>query len=86
MAGLAFPSEQRYHSQSAAFYREFGKKMVKVPLSTGFGCPNRDGRRGVGGCTFCSGAGSGDFAGRPGQPLAVQWEQAARPLLEKWPQ
>ena len=41
----------------------FGEKLYKLSLDAGFTCPNRDGSKGTGGCIFCSGAGSGDFAG-----------------------
>ena len=40
----------------------FGTKVYKLSLSSGCSCPNRDGRIGTGGCTFCSEGGSGDFA------------------------
>ena len=34
--------------------RKFGKKVYKVPISiSGFTCPNIDGTKAVGGCTFC---------------------------------
>lgn len=42
--------------------REYGEKIYKISLDCGFTCPNRDGSVGVGGCIFCSGDGSGDFA------------------------
>lgn len=42
------------YSLAAYFRREFGKKVVKVPLDAGLTCPNRDGRVGVGGCVFCN--------------------------------
>lgn len=41
---------------------KFGTKVYRLALSTGATCPNRDGRVGVGGCSFCSGKGSGEFA------------------------
>lgn len=57
-------------------YREkFGCKVYKLSLDAGFTCPNRDGTRGTGGCIFCSGAGSGEFAERGGD-IAVQLENA----------
>ncbi|MBR1862217.1 MAG: TIGR01212 family radical SAM protein [Lachnospiraceae bacterium] len=40
----------------------FGCKVYKLALSGGFTCPNRDGKLGTGGCIFCSGGGSGEFA------------------------
>lgn len=32
----------------------FGQRMLKLTINAGFGCPNRDGTLGVGGCTFCN--------------------------------
>ena len=47
-----------------AMKRRFGRKIYRLSLDCGFTCPNRDGSVGVGGCIFCSGSGSGNFAGR----------------------
>ena len=41
---------------------KFGCKVYKLSIDAGFTCPNRDGTCGTGGCIFCSGRGSGDFA------------------------
>ena len=40
----------------------FGTKVYKLSMTSGCTCPNRDGRSGYGGCTFCSVGGSGEFA------------------------
>lgn len=40
----------------------FGTKVYRLSLSTGCSCPNRDGKAGRGGCSFCSEGGSGEFA------------------------
>jgi radical SAM protein (TIGR01212 family) len=37
----------------------FGARVYRVPLDAGFTCPNRDGTRLFGGCTFCDDRGSG---------------------------
>lgn len=55
----------------------FGEKTVKLSIDGGFTCPNRDGTKGTGGCTFCSGEGSGE--------LASNIEDQIRLLSEKWP-
>lgn len=45
------------------YYKEtFGCKVYKLSLDGGFTCPNRDGTLSTGGCAFCSGSGSGEFA------------------------
>ena len=58
---------KRYNSQSAYLKKRFGKKTVKISLNGGFTCPNRDGTKGVGGCTYCSAKGGGDFGGDPAE-------------------
>ena len=54
---------------------KFGCKVYKLSIDAGFSCPNRDGTCGIGGCIFCSGMGSGEFAER-GVDIASQLEKA----------
>ena len=54
--------DMRYRSISTYLKQEFGEKTIKLAIDGGFTCPNRDGSKGVGGCTFCSDSGSGEFA------------------------
>ena len=51
-----------YNSLDSYLKRTFGGKVYKLALSMGATCPNRDGTKGWGGCSFCSAGGSGDFA------------------------
>ena len=46
--------DRRYNSYSAYFRRHFGERVQKVAINAGFTCPNRDGKVGFGGCTFCN--------------------------------
>ena len=64
-----------YKTLSAHYRETFGCKVYKLSLDGGFTCPNRDGTLGYGGCIFCSGSGSGDFAAH-GTDLAQQMEKA----------
>ena len=58
-------------------YREkYGCKVYKLSLDAGFTCPNRDGTVGTGGCIFCSGFGSGEFAEGGVDSIALQLERA----------
>jgi len=50
----------------------FGEKVYKVTLDAGFDCPNRDGTRARGGCTFCDASGSSAQVSPPATPLAEQ--------------
>ncbi len=58
-----------------SYLREtFGARVAKLPIDAGFTCPNRDGRRGTGGCVFCDGRGS---ALRQAGPLPSVTDQLA---------
>lgn len=52
----------------------YGEKVHKVSIDAAFTCPNRDGTRGLGGCTFCNNA---SFSPSAGSLLAIE-EQIAR--------
>lgn len=45
--------KHRFFPFSEYIKEQFPYKVHKIPLHAGFTCPNRDGRVGVGGCTFC---------------------------------
>ncbi|EPY12465.1 hypothetical protein PAAL66ix_12157 [Paenibacillus alvei A6-6i-x] len=64
---------------------QFGEKVFKVMLDAGFTCPNRDGSIAIGGCTFCSSRGSGDFAGRRRDDLVTQFNTIRDRQHAKWP-
>ena len=51
---------KRYQTINYYFRNTYHQKVAKIPLNAGFTCPNRDGTKGSGGCTFCSSMGSGD--------------------------
>ena len=51
-----------YTRLSDHYRKKFGCKVYKLSIDAGFTCPNRDGKLGIGGCIFCSGRGSGEFA------------------------
>lgn len=76
---------KRYHTWNYYLRHRFGKKIAKVPLDGGFTCPNRDGTRGYGGCTFCTSSGSGEFAGDRAEPLLDQYIKGQAVMRHKWP-
>lgn len=49
----------RYRSFNTYLRDYFGERVYRVPIDAGFTCPNRDGARAFGGCTFCDERGSG---------------------------
>ena len=75
---------KRYHTWNYHLSRLFGEKVFKVALNGGFTCPNIDGTKGFGGCTYCL-SGSGDFAGNPCHDVATQFEEIKERMHKKWP-
>jgi radical SAM protein (TIGR01212 family) len=47
-------SGKRYLDYSSFIKLNFGERVQKISLDIGFSCPNRDGSKGYGGCTYCN--------------------------------
>lgn len=75
---------KRYHTYNYYLREKFGKKVCKVPINLGLSCPNRDGTKGVGGCTYCSAELSGEFAGNPQESIKAQYEAVRKSMRTKW--
>ena len=46
--------ERRFNAYSNYFRSIYGARVQKVSIDAGFTCPNRDGFKGYGGCTYCN--------------------------------
>lgn len=79
-------SNLRYYSFNYYAKNKFGGKVAKISLDAGLTCPNRDGTLSYGGCSFCSSAGSGDFAGNSNENLLDQFNDVKSKMLKKWPE
>lgn len=77
--------DKRFHSWNYEMRQIFNEKVFKVMLDAGFTCPNRDGTIAIGGCTFCSARGSGDFAGSRRDDLVTQFQTIRDRQHRKWP-
>ncbi len=53
MGGMGPSTERPYRDFGSWLGARFPFKVRKVAVDAGFTCPNRDGRVGVGGCSFC---------------------------------
>lgn len=71
---MSYYLKQTYHA-----------KVAKVPLNAGFTCPNRDGTKSTGGCTFCSAMGSGDSILAYKESLLTQYQVGLERMQKKWP-
>jgi len=45
---------KRYVDYASFIKSTFGERVQKIALDIGFSCPNRDGTKGFGGCTYCN--------------------------------
>ncbi len=73
----------RINSANSYFKQVFGTKIYKVGISLDVTCPNRDGKVGTGGCSFCSVGGSGEFSEDKSLSIAEQLERGIAGLKRK---
>lgn len=78
-------NDKPYHSLDYELKKRFGEKVYRLALNGGMTCPNRDGTVGHGGCIFCSGGGSGEFASDPALSIREQIESGKERLSHKRP-
>ena len=78
-------NDKPYHSLDYELKKRFGEKVYRLALNGGMTCPNRDGTVGHGGCIFCSGGGSGEFASDPALSIREQIESGKERLSRKRP-
>ena len=45
---------EHYNDFGTWLRAKFPFKVQKISVDAGFSCPNRDGRIGIGGCSFCN--------------------------------
>ncbi len=76
-----FTKAKPYNSLNEYYKQRYGKKVSKIALNASFTCPNRDGKKGYGGCTFCSG-GSGEYEDIS---IAKQFNLVKDIIDNKWP-
>jgi len=46
--------DRRFNAYSSYFKKLFGERVQKLSIDAGFSCPNRDGSKSTGGCTYCN--------------------------------
>lgn len=78
-------TNKRYHTFDYYLKNKYGNKVFKVSLNAGFTCPNRDGSKGINGCSFCNSSGAGENAGNVNDPLITQYQTMKKIMQSKWP-
>lgn len=54
MSRFPWGDDKRYNDFSGHSRRKFNGRIQKISIDAGFTCPNRDGLRGTGGCSYCN--------------------------------
>ncbi len=78
--------ERFYFNEFGAYLNSiFGCKVQKITLDAGFTCPNRDGKIGRGGCTYCNNQTFSPMYCHRNLPVAHQMEQGISFFAHKYP-
>ena len=75
-----------YNEFPSFLKRYFPYKVQKISLNAGFTCPNRDGSKGYGGCTYCNNQTFNPDYCRTEKPIALQLEEGKRFFAHKYPE
>jgi len=75
-------NERRFNAYSNYFRSIYGARVQKVSIDAGFTCPNRDGAKGKGGCTYCNNDAFNPSYCIPAKSVTQQIEQGIQ--FHKW--
>jgi uncharacterized protein len=79
---FAWGHERRFNAYSNYFRSIYGSRVQKVSIDAGFTCPNRDGTRGKGGCTYCNNDAFNPSYCQPEKSVTLQIEEGIK--FHKW--
>lgn len=76
--------QKRYNDYPSFFKTLFRDRVQKLSIDGGFTCPNRDGRKGTGGCTFCNNHSFNPDYCRASADIRIQIEEGRRFFARKY--
>lgn len=79
-------NSMRYNDFTGSLAGEFPFKVQKISVNAGFTCPNRDGTKGFGGCTYCNNQTFNPAYCRDDRSVTMQLEEGKRFFARKYPQ
>lgn len=79
-------AEKAYYDFSDFLRKHFPFKVQKIALNAGFSCPNRDGTKGIGGCTYCNNQTFNPGYCRPTLTITEQLEKGKQFFGKKYPE
>jgi uncharacterized protein len=74
--------ERRFNAYSNYFRNLYGARVQKVSIDAGFTCPNRDGTKARGGCTYCNNDAFNPSYCQPSKSVTKQIEEGVD--FHKW--
>ena len=78
-------TSKRYTDFSDFLRAQFPGKVQKISINAGFTCPNRDGAKGFGGCTYCNNQTFSPEYCRTDKSVSEQLEEGVRFFARKYP-
>ena len=75
-----------YRDFSEYLSSRFPYKVQKISINAGFTCPNRDGSKGYGGCTYCNNQSFSPGYGKPTRTISQQLEEGIKFFSYKYPE
>lgn len=78
--------EKGYYDFADFLSKHFICKVQKISINAGFTCPNRDGSKGKGGCTYCNNQTFNPDYCRPVMSVTEQLNQGKQFFARKYPQ
>ena len=76
--------QKRYNDFSSFIRKKFNGRVQKVSIDAGFTCPNKDGSKGVGGCTYCNNNTFNPDYCKPIKPIKQQIEEGIEFFSRKY--
>ena len=77
-------NSRRYKNFTSFIREKFDCRVQKVSIDAGFTCPNKDGSKGTGGCTYCNNNTFNPDYCKPIKPIKVQIEEGIAFFSKKY--
>ncbi|MEL7599205.1 MAG: TIGR01212 family radical SAM protein [Proteiniphilum sp.] len=81
-----FLNDKPYRDFSEYLSARFPYKVQKISINAGFTCPNRDGSKGLGGCTYCNNQSFSPGYGKPTRTITEQMADGINFFSHKYPE
>ncbi len=81
-----FLNDKPYRDFSDYLSARFPYKVQKISINAGFTCPNRDGNKGRGGCTYCNNQSFSPGYGKPTKTITEQLADGIHFFSRKYPE